>query len=89
MEDHCALIRQVDNKKYQVRAVSKSDNEVVLEGLPDSLKQFLFNFTNQELLEDTLDVINVLITMYDSKGNGQVSMALPLPTEDEFKQILG
>lgn len=36
-----------------------------------------------------MDVINVLITMYDSKGNGQVSIAMPLPSESEFKEILG
>jgi hypothetical protein len=46
MEHHCEVIRQVDNKRYEVRAVSKSDTEVVLEGLPESLGQFLFNFTN-------------------------------------------
>ena len=34
-------------------------------------------------------MINVLITMYDSKSSGQVSMAMPLPTEEEFKQKLG
>ena len=39
-------------------------------GLPNQLKAFIFNFTDKEILEDTTDVINVLITMYDSKGNG-------------------
>jgi hypothetical protein len=41
-----------------------------LEGLPSKLGAFLFNFTEKEIFEDTDDVLNVLITMYDSKGDG-------------------
>jgi hypothetical protein len=32
----------------------------------------MFNFSDKELAEDTLDVINVLITMYDSGRNGRI-----------------
>ena len=39
-------------------------------GLPNKLGAFLFNFTDKDILEDTADVLNVLITMYDSKGDG-------------------
>jgi hypothetical protein len=49
--------------------------------LPKQLTAFLFNFTDKELLEDTMDVINVLITMYDSKGNGQINIINELPSE--------
>lgn len=45
----------------------------------------MFNFTDKELLEDTLDVLQVLITMHDSKGNGQINIVNELPTEEEFK----
>ncbi len=33
-----------------------------------------------------MDVINVLITMYDSKGNGQINIINELPSEQEFKE---
>lgn len=62
-----------------------------LKGLPPQLATFLFNFTDREIKEDTVDIINVLITMYDSKGNGQVNIVnqLPnfLPTEAEFQLL--
>lgn len=32
-------------------------------------------------------MLNVLITMYDSKGNGQVNIVNQLPTEAEFQEI--
>ncbi len=48
----------------------------------------MFNFTDKELLEDTLDVLQVLITMHDSKGNGQINIVNELPTEEEFKEAM-
>ena len=50
--------------------VNKGDGRGELLGLPNKLGAFLFNFTDQEILEDPDDVLNVLITMYDSKGDG-------------------
>lgn len=58
---------------FSVTATEKH-GRAELEGLPIELSAFLFNFTDKEILEDTVDVINVLITMYDSKGNGQVNI---------------
>ena len=40
------------------------------EGLPNQLNAFSFNFTPKDIWEDTIDVLDVLITMYDSKGDG-------------------
>jgi serine/threonine protein kinase len=56
-----------------------------LEGLPSKLGAFLFNFTEKEIFEDTDDVLNVLITMYDSKGDGQKHIVNELPSAEEFK----
>jgi len=50
--------------------VEDENGRIELKGLPTKLSAFLFNFTDKEVKEDTVDVINVLITMYDSKGNG-------------------
>ena len=50
--------------------INKGDGRGELQGLPNKLGAFLFNFTEQDILEDTEDVLNVLITMYDSKGDG-------------------
>lgn len=38
------------------------------------LSAFLFNFTDSEIVNDTVDVISVLITMYDSRGNGTINI---------------
>ncbi len=59
-----------DKKAYEVTLVNKGDGRGELVGLPNKLGAFLFNFTEQDILEDTEDVLNVLITMYDSKGDG-------------------
>ena len=59
-----------DKKTYEVSLVNKGDGRGELVGLPNKLGAFLFNFTEQDILEDTEDVLNVLITMYDSKGDG-------------------
>lgn len=56
-----------------------------MEGLPSKLGAFLFNFTEKEIFEDTDDVLNVLITMYDSKGDGQKHIVNELPSAEEFK----
>lgn len=53
-------------------------------GLPNQLNAFLFNFTSKDIWEDTAIVINVLITMYDSKGDGQANLINKMPTENEF-----
>lgn len=59
-----------DNKTYEVTLLDKGDGRGELVGLPNKLGAFLFNFTDKDILEDTADVLNVLITMYDSKGDG-------------------
>lgn len=65
------LIKQTsDNKTYEVTLVDKGDGRGELQGLPNKLGAFMFNFTEQDILQDTDDVLNVLITMYDSKGDG-------------------
>jgi hypothetical protein len=65
------LVNQtLDNKSFDVTLLNKGEGRGELRGLPNKLGAFLFNFTEQEIFEDTADVINVLITMYDSKGDG-------------------
>jgi hypothetical protein len=53
-----------------VTLVDKGEGRGELQGLPNKLGAFMFNFTEQDILQDTDDVLNVLITMYDSKGDG-------------------
>lgn len=53
-------------------------------GLPAELSVFMFNFTDKEIAEDTLDVIRVLITMHDSRRNGKLEIVHEMPTEGEF-----
>ena len=48
----------------------KEEGKGELVGLPPQLNAFIFNFTERDIYEDTVDIINVLITMYDSKGDG-------------------
>ena len=48
------------------------------------MNAFLFNFTGKDIHDDTMDVLNVLITMYDSKGDGQANLLSKMPTENEF-----
>ncbi len=80
-EDSKFLIKQTrDHKVYEVSVVDLGGGKAELQGLPPQLSAFLFNFTDRELIEDTLDVLNVLITMYDSKGNGQVNIVNQLPS---------
>jgi len=43
-------------------------------GLPNELNSYLFNFSEKDIYEDTNDVINVLITMYDARPiNGNLN----------------
>ena len=79
---------QDDGKKYDVKVVDDPNDGIDIVGLPTVLKAFMFNFTDKELKEDTEDVINVLITMYDSKGNGRINIETQLPSEKEFKEMV-
>ena len=57
------------------------EGHVDIEGLPPQLSAFMLNFSDKELKENALDVINVLITIYDSKGNGRINIVNELPTQ--------
>ena len=54
------------------------------EGLPNHLKAFVFNFTEKDIYDHPEDVINCLITMYDSKGDGQANIVNKLPHNSVF-----
>lgn len=64
--------------------LQSEDGTAELVGLPNQLNAFIFNFTGKDIYEDTIDVINVLITMYDSKGDGQTNLMKKMPTEMQF-----
>lgn len=68
--------------------VTKEEGKADLVGLPNQLNAFLFNFTEKDIYEDTVDVINVLITMYDSKGDGQQNIVNKMPRESQFLKTL-
>lgn len=92
------VIKEVKDTHYfientqtkQVHDVRLVENNGVAEllGLPNQLAAFLFNFSSKDIWEDTAIVINVLITMYDSKGDGQANLINKMPTEIEFGEQL-
>lgn len=69
-----------------VTIIDHGNGKADIEGLPNKLTAFLFNFTDKELMEDTIDVVNTLITMYDSRVNGHINIVNELPSEKEFKE---
>ena len=48
----------------------------------------MFNFTPKDIFEDTVDVLNVLITMHDAKGDGQKNLVTKMPSDDQFADNL-
>ena len=68
-----------------VKQIGPEQGEFV--GLPNQLNAYAFNFTPKDIYEDAQDVLNVLITMYDSKGDGQINLVKKLPTEIQFSKI--
>lgn len=72
------------NVVHDVKLVTKDEGKAELVGLPPQLNAHIFNFTEKDIYEDTVDVINVLITMYDAKGNGQANIVNKMPRESQF-----
>lgn len=68
--NHYTITNTTDKKVFDVKLVTKEEGKGELQGLPNQLNAFVYNFTEKDIYEDTVDVINVLITMYDAKGNG-------------------
>lgn len=67
-----------------LRVKRSADGKAEIKGLPAELALYMFNFTDAEIINDTVDVIRVLITMYDSRRNGQLEIVHELPTETDF-----
>lgn len=74
VEGNKYYLKSSDGKTYDVTLVTHGEGKGELVGLPNKLSAFLFNFTEKEIYENTTDVIDVLITMYDSKGDGQANL---------------
>ena len=69
-EGTCFQLKETATGKiHEVSVVIQEENKGKLLGLPSQLSQFLFNFTERDIYEDTRDVLDVLITMNDAKGN--------------------
>lgn len=73
---------------HEVKLVTKEEGKGELQNLPPQLNAHIFNFTQKDIYEDTEDVINVLITMYDSKGNGQANIINKMPLQSQFESNL-
>ncbi len=84
VENHYYIKNNNTNVTHDVTLVVLGEGRAELSGLPNQLNAFIFNFTEKDIYEDTRDVINVLITMYDSKGDGQQNLINKMPTEVEF-----
>ena len=83
------LYQITDTKKqvvHDVKLVTIDEGIAELVGLPPQLNAHIFNFTEKDIFEDTVDVINVLITMYDAKGDGQANIVNRMPRESQFIQ---
>lgn len=64
--------------------MTKEVGKAELQGLPPQLNAFVFNFTDKDIYESTIDVLHCLITMYDSKGDGQQNIINKMPRESQF-----
>ena len=68
-ENHYYILNQNTKQIHDVTLVNKN-GQGEFQNLPAQLNAFLFNFTGKDILEDTMDVLHCVITMYDSKGDG-------------------
>ena len=82
------LYNTVQSQKITVQVKQTGPGQGEFVNLPQELQKFLFNFKPQDIFEDTCDVINVLITMFDSKGDGQSNLVKKMPTDDQFADNL-
>lgn len=69
---------------HEAKLVTKEIGKAELTGLPPQLNAFVFNFTEKDIYESTIDVLHCLITMYDAKGDGQQNIINKLPRESQF-----
>jgi len=89
-EGNLYIITNTQSKvEHEVKLLTKEEGKGELQGLPPQLNAHIFNFTEKDIYEDTADVINVLITMYDAKGNGQANIVNKMPRESQFLDSLG
>ena len=49
--------------KLHVEIVQEGDDLVYYQGLPEELQEFLFNYSNEELLQDPVNVVQSIIRM--------------------------
>lgn len=78
------LRNTTDNGTFTVEVITKEEGKAEFKGLPNHLTAFSFNFTEKDIYESPKDVINVLITMYDSKGDATANIVKQLPRQSKF-----
>jgi len=77
-----------DGKIHEAKLVTPAEGKAEFTGLPNHLNAFVFNFTEKDIYESPEDVLNVLITMYDSKGDAGANIVNQLPRDSKFIEIL-
>jgi hypothetical protein len=78
------FIKSLEDGIFEVSVVTIGEGKAELQGLPNKLRAWIVNYTEQDIYESPRDVIDCLITMYDSKGDGQANIVGQLPTEEQF-----
>ena len=84
------ITNKTTGEKIQIFVRANDEGKAVFENMPPELNAYLYNYVDQEKLENTLEVIMAVVTMHEAKGNADVNIVkkLKLPTEEEFKDAL-
>ena len=78
-------------KPYKVkRVVIPFEKKAYLEGLPQELEKYMGNFTEEDIFISPINVLNVLITINDTRGGAIRLPELPqsLPNDDVLQQTM-
>lgn len=85
---HFVLKKVTANAHSNIEVTFSSQNEKgTFENLPEELGAYLYNYSEEEVRNNPLEVLECLITMYDARGNAQVNILrkIDMPSEEEFK----
>ena len=71
LEEKIVFIRnQVNGSIFPVEFIKGAKNKVVMNGLPQEINNYSFNYTDVEKWENPLEVIECLVTMHATFNDG-------------------
>ena len=71
----------MNNSIFPVQVMKGHKNKVVLDGLPQEINNYAFNYTDAEKWENPLEVIECLVTMHATFSGG-ITETMDGPEED-------